>query len=128
MIVESLIFLLSWFHIGIMAFSYPKFHGKKHEDVDSFLEQMEIACITNHVLDPTQIICLIQIFLKGNEQAWFKYYEEGLQRANPPLPLNLGNLKQALVEEFVKEKDPEKVWQDKQETIQKKEEPLGDYV
>ena len=99
-----------------MAFSYLAFHGKKHEDVESFLEQMEIACITNYMLDPTQILHFIQICLKGNAQAWFKAYEEDLQRVEPPLTLNLDNLKQALVEGFVKEEDPEKVWQDVQET------------
>ena len=66
--------------------------------------------------------------MKGNAQAWFKAYEEDLQIAEPPLPLNLDNLKQALVEEFVKEEDPEKVWQDVQETIQKEEEPMGEYI
>ena len=60
-----------------MAFSYLEFHGKKHEDVEGFLEQMEIACITNHVLYPAQILHLVQICLKeGNAQAWFKAYEE----------------------------------------------------
>ena len=76
-----------------MAFSYLEFHGKKHEDIESFFEQMQIACITNHVLDPAQILYLIQIGLKGNAWAWFKAYEEDLQRAKPPLPLNLENLK-----------------------------------
>ena len=61
-----------------MAFTYPKFHGKKHEDVESFLEQMEIALITNHVLDPIQILRVIQIYLKGDARAWFKTYKEDL--------------------------------------------------
>ena len=78
---------------------------------------MEIACIINHLLDPAQILRLIQICLNSNAQAWFKAYEEGLQRAKLPLPLNLDNLKHALVEEFVKEEDPKKVWQDVKETI-----------
>ena len=46
----------------------------------------------------------------------------------PPLSLNLDNLKQALKEEFVKEEDPDKVWQDVQETIQKEEERVGEYI
>ena len=46
----------------------------------------------------------------------------------PPLPLNLDNLKQALVKEFVTEEDPEKVWQDMQEMIQKEEEAVGEYI
>ena len=89
---------------------------------------MEIACITNHVLDPAQILRLIQIYLKGNARAWFKAYEEELQRVEPPLPLNLDNLKQALKEEFVKEEDSKKVWQYVQKIIQKEEEPVGEYI
>ena len=46
----------------------------------------------------------------------------------PPLPLNLDNLKQALKEKFVKQEDPEKVWQDVQEIIQKEEELVGEYI
>ena len=57
-----------------------------------------------------QILCLIQICLKGDAQAWFKAYEEELQRVEPPFSLNLDNLKQASKEEFVREEDPEKVW------------------
>ena len=44
------------------------------------------------------------------------------------LTLEFGNLKQALKEEFVKEEDPEKLWQDVQETIQKEEELVGEYI
>ena len=50
-----------------------------------------------------------------------------MQRGEPPTPLNLDNLKQALKEEFVKE-DPEKVLQDVQETIQKEKESVGEYI
>ena len=45
-----------------------------------------------------------------------------------PLPLNLEYLKHALKEEFVKEVDPEKVWLDVQETIQKEENLVGEYI
>ena len=49
-----------------MAFNYPEFHGKKGEDVEQFLEQMEVACITNHVVDLVQSLCLLlQICLRG---------------------------------------------------------------
>ena len=51
-----------------------------------------------------------------------------MERAKPPVPFNLDNLKQALEEEFMKEEDPDKVWQDVQETIQKEEEPVGEYI
>ena len=85
-----------------MAFMYLEFHGKKHEDVENFLEQMEIACIINHVLDCVKILCLIWVCLNRNAQALFKDYEEELQRLEPPLPLSLDNLKQDSKEDFVK--------------------------
>ena len=34
-----------------MGFDYPEFGGGSSEDVQNFLEQMEIACISNHILD-----------------------------------------------------------------------------
>ena len=49
-----------------MAFTYLEFQGKKHEDMEDFLEKMEIECITNHGLDPAKVLCLIQICLKGD--------------------------------------------------------------
>ena len=111
-----------------MAFSYPEFHGKKGEDVEQFLEQMEVACITNHVVDPVQSLRLLQICLKGEARAWLKSYEAELQRTQPPVALVLDNLKEALVEEFVKEEDPEKLWQEVKVVMQREGEPIGDYI
>ena len=71
-----------------------------------------MSCISNHIQDPGQILCLLQICLKGDAQTWLKSYEEELQRFQPQIALYLDNLKEALVEEFVKEEDPEKVWQE----------------
>lgn len=49
-----------------MVYPYPEFHGGENEDVEDFLEQMELACITNHVVDEMHVVRLIQIFLKGD--------------------------------------------------------------
>ena len=111
-----------------MAFTYPEFHGKKHEDVEHFLEQMEVACITNHVVDPIQSMRLLKICLKGDACKWLKSHEEGLQGAQPPIVLTLVALKEALVAEYVTEEDPEKVWQHVQETVQKEGEPVAEYI
>ena len=80
-----------------MAFNYPEFHGKKGEDVEQFLEEVEVACITNHVVDPVQSLHLLQIYLKGEVRAWLKSYKAGLQHPWPPVALVLDNLKEALV-------------------------------
>ena len=98
-----------------MAFSYPEVLGKKGEDVENFLEQKEVVCINNHIVDPIQILCLLQICLKDEAQKWLKSHEGELQRAQPPIVLTLDNLKEALKEEFVKAEDPEKLWQEVKE-------------
>ena len=108
-----------------MVFSYPEFHGKKGEDVEDFLEQMEVACISNHIEDPVQTLCLLQICLKDEARKWLKSHEGELQRAQPPIVLTLDNLKEALKEEFVKAKDPEKLWE---EVRQRERESAGDYI
>ena len=49
-----------------MAFSYPEFHGRSDENIEEFLESMEVACISNHVHAPAQMLRLLQICLKGD--------------------------------------------------------------
>ena len=79
--------------------TYPEFLGAPNEDVVDFLEKMEVACISNHVQAPTQMLRLLQICLKGEARAWEKVYEEGLQYSNSPIALEWEILKDALVEE-----------------------------
>ena len=79
--------------------SYLEFSGALNEDVVDFLEKMEVACISNHVQAPAQMLCLLQIHLKGHARAWSKAYEEGLQASNPPIALEWEILKDALVVE-----------------------------
>ena len=88
----------------VMAFSYPKFHGRRDEDIVDFLEKMEVACISNHVEVPAQMLRLLQIFLKGDARLWAKDYEEVLQVFDPPVALSWENLREALGIEFVKDK------------------------
>ena len=75
-----------------MVFSYPKFYGRGDEKVEEFLEKMEVACISNHVQAPAQMLRLLQICLKGDARAWSRTYEEGLQGADPPVQLTWDNL------------------------------------
>ena len=93
-----------------MVFSYPEFYGRNGEDVEEFLEQMEVACISNQIQDPAQMLRLLQICLKGDAQAWSKSYDEALHRADPLVQLSLDNLKDGLEVEFVKMEDLDKVW------------------
>lgn len=93
-----------------MAFPYPEFHGRGDEDVEDFLEKMEVACISNHVEAAPQMLRLLQICLKGDARAWSKNYEEELQGTNPPIQLTWDLLKQGLEREFVKTEDPDKIW------------------
>ena len=52
-----------------MVLPYPELHGRNGEDVENFLEQMEVACISNQIQDPAQMLCLLQICSKGDAQA-----------------------------------------------------------
>ena len=47
-----------------MAFVYPEFNGVPGKDVARFLEHMEVACISNHIDDPAQILRLLQIYVR----------------------------------------------------------------
>ena len=37
--------------------TYPEFYGGSSEDVEDFLETMEVACISNHIDEPAQVAC-----------------------------------------------------------------------
>ena len=89
-----------------MAFPYPKFHGRSDESVEEFLEKMEVACISNHIQEPVQLLRLLQLCLKGDARIWSKAFEEQLGREDPPLAINWDNLQGALAKEFVRTKRP----------------------
>ncbi len=110
-----------------MASAYPEFHGRKNEDVEDFLEKMEVACISNHVEAPAHMLRLLQICLKGDARAWSKTHEEGLQRADPAVPLTWDNLRQALATQFAKVEDADKVWHEIQGLRQGEAKSIDDY-
>ncbi|MCO5571554.1 hypothetical protein L7F22_025298 [Adiantum nelumboides] len=111
-----------------MAFSYPEFHGRKDEDIEDFLEKMEMACISNHVQAPAQMLRLLQICLKGDARAWSKSHEAELLMADPPIQVTWDILRQALTENFVRLEDPDKVWHEIQGLKQQEAEPIDDYI
>ena len=74
------------------------------------------------------MLCLLQICLKGDAQAWFEAFEEALHRANPPVQLSCKNLKDGLEAKFVKMEDPNKVWQEVQELGQRDGETVNEYI
>ena len=111
-----------------MVFSYPEFHGKKGEDVEDFLEQMEVACISNQIQDLAQMLHLLKICLKGDTQVWSKAFEGALHRANPPVQLSWENLKDGLEAKFVKMEDPDKGWKEVQELRKRDGECVNEYI
>lgn len=42
-----------------MASIYLEFNGQNNEDVEEFLEKMEVACISNHVEASAQMLRLL---------------------------------------------------------------------
>ncbi|MCO5599635.1 hypothetical protein L7F22_053741 [Adiantum nelumboides] len=111
-----------------MAVSYPEFHGRKDEDIEDFLEKMEMACISNHVQAPAQMLRLLQICLKGDARPWSRSHEEELQMADPPIQVTWDILRQALTENFVRLEDPDKVWHEIQGLKQQEAKPIDDYI
>ena len=83
-------------------FSYPEFSGTKGEDIFSFLEQMEVACISNHIVEPAQVLRLMQICIKGDARTWLKDFEARQQATQPPQVVTVEGLKEALKQEFQK--------------------------
>ena len=111
-----------------MVFSYPEFFGKSSEDVSEFLEAMEVACISNHIEEPTHVLRLLQICLKGDARLWLKVYQEQLAATDPPGVLMVEVLKQALSEAFKKIEDPDRVWHSIQALVQGDGEQVEDYI
>ena len=54
----------SIFILSKMAFAYPKFNGVPGKDVASFLERLEMACISNLIDDLVQTLRLLQFLLE----------------------------------------------------------------
>lgn len=51
------------------------FGGGPGEGVTAFLEELEVAWISNHIEDEVQIVWLLRIGLKGDACIWFKEFE-----------------------------------------------------
>ena len=83
--------------------------------MEAFFEKMDVACISNHIQEPVQMLHLLQLCLKGDARICSKAYEEQLEREHPPLAMNWDNLQGALAQEFERTKDPDKVWHEVQE-------------
>ena len=111
-----------------MAFSYPEFQGRSNEDVEDFLEKMEVACISNQIHDPAQMLRLLQICLKNDARVWSKAFEEELRAADPPARLSWDNLRHGLEVEFANTEDPHKVWQEVQGLVQREGESVDEYI
>ena len=103
---------------------YPEFHGSSDEDVVSFLENLELTCISNHIQDVVQVLHVLKICLKGDARTWLKEYESGLGDD----VLNVEEVKTTLTNRFVKVEDPGKFWHDMQGLMQGEREVVETYV
>ena len=112
----------------VMAFSYPEFHGVEGEDVVQFLENLEVSCISSHIIDQAQVLCLLQICLKGDARAWFKDLEAQNTESKHSTTLTFANVSKALVKEFQHVEDADKVWHAIQVLEQKETESVEDFL
>ena len=103
---------------------YLEFHGSSDEDVVSFLENLELTCINNHIQDDVQVSCILKICLKGYARTWLKDYESGLRDD----ALDVEGVKTALTNRFVKVKDLERLWHDMQRLVKGDRESMETYV
>lgn len=93
-----------------MDFSYPEFHGGDGEDVFTFLEQMEVSSISNHIVEPASMLRLLQIFLKGDACTWLKKFEAQQAAAQLPQIITMDGLKDVLKREYERLEDADKIW------------------
>ena len=96
--------------IVVKMMSYPKYHGSLDKGVISFLENLELTCISNHIQDCVKVLCFLRICLIGDVRTWLKDYESGLGDD----VLNVEEVKTTLTNRFVKVEDPKKFWHDMQ--------------
>ena len=94
-----------------MAFTYPEFHAGPGEDVNKFLEQLEVACISNHIVDPVSRLRLLQICIQGDARTWLHEFEAQQQAAIPPIPITFDLIRNALMVEYPNIEDAKKTWQ-----------------
>ena len=74
------------------------------------MEKMEVACRSNHIQEPAQMLRLLQLCMKGDARICSKAYEEQLGREDLPVAISWDNLRAALAQEFERTKGPDKVW------------------
>lgn len=111
-----------------MAFSYPEFYGGSGEDVNKFLERLEVACISNHIVDPAQRTRLLQICIQGDARTWLQEFEAQQQALTPPVALTFELIRNALILQFPNIEDAEKNWQTLKNLRQGETESVEFYV
>ena len=72
----------------------------------TFLEQMEIACISNQIVEPTSMLRLLQKCIKGDARVWLKDFEAQQQEANPHVSVTVELIKEALKTRYQRVEDP----------------------
>lgn len=111
-----------------MVFSYPEFHGQAGEDVLMFLKGLEVACISNHIVDEAQVLCLLQICLKDDARSWFKQFEKAHVEQETAGDLTFENACKALLQEYQQVEDADKIWHAIQVLKQGEHESVEDFL
>lgn len=109
-----------------MTFAYPEFHGRSGEDIVAFLEQMEVACISNHIVDQAQVLRLLEICVKGDARKWLEEFRGQQAAAVPPVAVTAELIKTNIRQRFRNVEDPEETWQ-KVKTIKQGETELVEH-
>src|SRR5262249_51919138 len=107
-----------------MGCGYPEFSGGAKEEVLNFLEEMEVACINNHIVDPAHVLRLLQISIKGDARKWLYSFEAQLARAEPAVPITVEMITEGLKQCYRNVEDGDKIWQEVKSLKQREEETV----
>lgn len=93
-----------------------------------FLEGLEVACISNHIVNEAQVLRLLQICLKNDARSWFQKYEKAHVEQETARDLTFEDARKALLEEYQQVEDADKIWRAIQVLKQGEHESVEDFL
>ena len=94
----------------------------------SFWRILRLHASTNHIEDQAQLLRLLQIYLKGDAQAWFRDFEVQHAHQENASTLTFAIASARLIRQFQHVEDADKVWHSIQSLEQKESESVEDFL
>ena len=102
--------------------TYEPIRGNKDEDVDHFLQRIELAAFNSNRDEDAAKLRLVSLLLEGQAREW---YEDTLNRDQRD---NWEQLRDALKERFGRVQSPEDLWRELSRIQQGEEEDITSYI